>query len=129
MYFMRRLGYQLLGAGVLAISITLSLPGRVLALDKNDFGFDDADKLGLTTQKDGVDIAIDIVRWALGLLGLAAVIMIIYGGYQWLTAGGNDSQVENAKKTLRAAVIGLAIVMLSYAISILVFNVIDQAIQ
>lgn len=125
---MRRLGYIAFGAMIMAWTTWLSLPNRVFAvIDRKNFGFDDAGNLGLPTTENFVDdVVLGIVRWVLGLLGVAAVIMIIYGGYLWLTAGGEDKQVEDAKKTIRAAVIGLAIVLLSYSISILVVTVLDE---
>ena len=66
---------------------------------------------------------ITAIQWILGLLGLVAVIMIIYGGFMWMTAGGNDDRVGSAKKILSAAVIGLIIVLLSWAIISFAINV------
>jgi hypothetical protein len=65
---------------------------------------------------------INILQWVLGLLALVAVIMIIFGGVQWMTAGGNEDKIEKAKKIISAAVIGLIIVMLAWAIVIFVAN-------
>lgn len=127
---MRRMGYFAIGTLVALWMAWISLPNRVFAINKDDFGFDDAGNLGLPKTENFVDdVVLGIVRWVLSLLGVAAVIMIIYGGYLWLTAGGEDKQVEDAKKAIRAAVTGLAIVLLSYAISILVFSVIDDAVK
>ena len=65
---------------------------------------------------------IKIVQWVLTLLGLIAVIMIIYGGFIWLTAGGNEDKVSTAKRIISAAVIGLIIVLLAWAIITFVVN-------
>ncbi len=65
---------------------------------------------------------INIVQWALGFLGLVAVIMILLGGFQWMTAGGNEEKVASAKKIISAAVIGLIIVLLAWAIVIFVVS-------
>lgn len=62
------------------------------------------------------DTVINIVKWALGLLGLVAVIIIIYGGFLWMTAHGDATQIEKAKRVLKQAVIGLVIILLSWAI-------------
>lgn len=59
---------------------------------------------------------IRIVQWVLGFLGLVAVIMILIGGFQWMTAGGNEEKVASAKKIISAAVIGLIVVLLAWAI-------------
>ena len=58
----------------------------------------------------------NIINWVLGLLGIIAVIMILYGGFIWLTAAGNEENVTKAKNILSAAIIGLVIVLLAWAI-------------
>jgi len=73
------------------------------------------------------ETVIRVVQWALGLLALVAVIMIILGGFQWMTAGGNEERVEKAKKLISAAVIGLIIVLLAWAIVIFVVGVTTNA--
>ncbi len=62
----------------------------------------------------------NILNLALGLLALVAVVMIIIGGFTWLTAGGNEEKVDQAKKIISAAVIGLIIVLLAWAVVIFV---------
>ncbi|MEK7538199.1 MAG: hypothetical protein AAB619_04485 [Patescibacteria group bacterium] len=63
---------------------------------------------------------INILNLALGLLALVAVVMIIVGGFTWLTASGNEEKVDKAKKIISAAVIGLIIVLLAWAVVIFV---------
>ena len=60
---------------------------------------------------------VDIVNIALGFIGLIAVIFIIYAGFKWMTAAGNEEQVSSAKKMIVQAVIGLAIIFLAWAIA------------
>ena len=52
----------------------------------------------------------------IGALGVIAVIYMIYAGFLWLTAGGNDDQIKKAKTTIRRVIIGMIILTLSYAI-------------
>jgi hypothetical protein len=59
---------------------------------------------------------LNIITFVLGLLGLIAVIMILYGGFIWLTAGGNEDKVDSAKKIISSAAIGLVIILISWAI-------------
>jgi hypothetical protein len=63
---------------------------------------------------------INVISWVLGILALVAVVMIILGGFQWLTAAGSEEKIEKAKKVISAAVIGLIIVLLAWAIVIFV---------
>lgn len=57
-----------------------------------------------------------IIRIALGFVGIIMVVLIIYAGFLWMTAGGNDEQVGKAKKIIINAVIGLAIILSAYSI-------------
>ncbi len=65
-------------------------------------------------------VIINIIKWALGLLALVAVSYMIYGGYVWMTAAGNEARVEKAKQIILQAAIGLVIVLLSWAIVLFV---------
>ncbi|MFH1047914.1 MAG: hypothetical protein V1738_06450 [Patescibacteria group bacterium] len=65
-----------------------------------------------------------IINVALGLLGMVLLVLIIYGGFLWMTAQGNSDQVDKAKQIMTNAVIGLVIIMASYAIANFVFDAI-----
>lgn len=58
-----------------------------------------------------------IIYVALGIMGTVLLVIIIYAGFLWMTAGGNEEQIETAKKWIKNAVIGLAIILASYAIT------------
>lgn len=64
-----------------------------------------------------------IVMAVLSLLGVIFMILIIFGGILWMTAGGNEQRVDKAKTTITRAIIGLAVVLLAYAISIFIVSV------
>ncbi|MFH1284481.1 MAG: MMCAP2_0565 family pilin-like conjugal transfer protein [Candidatus Peregrinibacteria bacterium] len=61
-------------------------------------------------------LVLRIVNYFLGFLGILAVIMIIYGGVTYVTAAGSDEAIGNAKKIIMYALIGLIIILLSFAI-------------
>jgi len=63
---------------------------------------------------------LNIIRWLLGIMTLAAVTLIIYGGFIWMTSAGNEENVEKAKRIISAAVIGLIVILLAWAIVIFV---------
>src|SRR3989344_9110090 len=86
----------------------------VLAQDR--FGLETAAEVGLP-QSDLRVAIVNIIRWALGFLGLVAVIIIMYGGYLWLTAGGDAKKIDKAKKLLISAVIGLIIILSAFIIA------------
>jgi len=72
---------------------------------------------------------ITIVQWALGLLALVAVVIIIWAGFIWITAGGNDEKLEKSKKMITAAVVGLIVVLLAWAIVIFVVGATTNTTQ
>ena len=59
----------------------------------------------------------NIIRVFMGILGIFAVVLIIYAGYLWMNARGNEQQVEKARSILTQAVIGLIIILASYSIA------------
>lgn len=61
--------------------------------------------------------AIQIINTALGLLAILCTGLMIYAGFLWMTAGGNDEKVEKAKKTIWACVLGLLIILSAWGIS------------
>lgn len=75
--------------------------------------------IGLGTS-DLKQTVINIIQWVLGILALVAVVMIIYGGFTWLTAAGDDTKIDKAKKVISAAVVGLIVVILAWAIVIFI---------
>jgi hypothetical protein len=68
-----------------------------------------------------------ILRVALSLLGTIFVVIIVWGGYEWMTAGGNDQQIGTAKKRIFTGIIGLAVILSSYAIAYFIINSISTA--
>lgn len=71
------------------------------------------------------DLRVTIIRfinWALGLLGIIATVMMLWGGYVWMTAAGNEQKVKQAKKILLNAAIGLVVVLLAWSLINFVFR-------
>lgn len=79
------------------------------------------EELGLPTTDIRVIIA-RVIRIALGLLGMVFLVLILYGGYLWMTAGGNDEQINSAKKVLLNGTVGLLIILSAYSIVLLVMR-------
>lgn len=62
------------------------------------------------------DRMMQIVNWGLWVGGGVAVIYLIYGGFQYITAGSEKPQADQAKQTITYAIIG--VVVISFAIII-----------
>lgn len=61
-------------------------------------------------------IVLTIVNFFLTFLGLLAVIMVIYGGFLYVSSAGNEENVNKAKKILLYAVIGVVVIIVSFAL-------------
>ncbi len=57
-----------------------------------------------------------IVEYFLGFLGLAALAVVVYAGLQYLTSFGNEERTESARKLIFRAVIGIVIIVVSFAL-------------
>ncbi len=66
------------------------------------------------------------IKGFLSLMGIIFIILIIYAGFTWMTAGGDEQKVSKSKNTIARAAIGLFIVLSAYLITALVFNMIDN---
>ncbi len=58
-----------------------------------------------------------IVTTALSLVGTIFLLLTIYGGIRWMLARGDEAEIEKGKEIIKAAIIGLVIVMSAYAIT------------
>ena len=109
-----------------AITFTaVALPSMAMAQDLS-LGLEYAGSTGLGSQ-DLRTIVTSFIRVLLGFLGLIAVVIILVGGFKWMTAMGNDSQVDEAKDLIKAGVIGLVIILAAYAIANFAINTIISA--
>jgi len=91
------------------------LPSVVLAapnLGLNQFG--SQTQLGT---KPLTETIASIINVAMGLLGMIVVLLILAGGFLWMTAGGDEAKVTKAKGLIFGGVIGLAIILSAYAIA------------
>ncbi|OGY51851.1 MAG: hypothetical protein A2951_01250 [Candidatus Buchananbacteria bacterium RIFCSPLOWO2_01_FULL_56_15] len=95
----------------------------VLALDT---GINYGTALGLGT-KDVREGTMSIVNSLLGFLGIIAILIILWGGFRWMTAGGNEEKIGEAKKIITAGIIGLVIIFISFALATFVINSLVKA--
>jgi len=69
-----------------------------------------------------VQIIVAIIQIALSLLGIIFLIIIVFAGYSWMTAAGNEEAVKKAQDMIKRAIIGLVTVLMAYAITYFIFN-------
>ncbi len=63
------------------------------------------------------DVVGGIINSVLGILGTVFLVLIIYAGFTWMTAGGNEEKIQKAQKIIRNSTIGLLVVVLAFAIT------------
>ena len=98
-------------------------PGEILEETGEEAGFETSESgTGQLTRMIGL-----IINVLLSLLGIIFLILIIYGGFLWMTSSGNEEQVSKAKRIIRDAVIGLIILLAAYAISRFVVDALVEA--
>ena len=69
------------------------------------------------TQKPLPEIIGNIINIVLGFLGVLLLLYLLYAGFLWMTAGGEDKKTKQAQGIIQDAVIGLIIILASFAIS------------
>jgi hypothetical protein len=58
-----------------------------------------------------------LINVALSMLGMIAVVIVLIGGFKWMTAGGNEEKVGEARKLIFAGIVGMAIILSAWAIA------------
>jgi len=102
----------LIGAGVILIPVVTQAAGWAVPTQPTD----------APTSFDGV--VMNATNWILGFVTMIAVLMIIWGGVQYLTSAGNQDQARSAKDTLKFALMGLVVAGIAYAlVNVIVTNI------
>lgn len=66
-----------------------------------------------------------IIQWVLSLVGVLFLILMIWGGFSWMTSGGNQEQIKKARRTVTSAAIGLIIVLSAYALTVYIGGILS----
>ncbi len=117
---------------LLAIIITASflINTPALAFSFKD-SFNKEGSLSTLAQQSGYEkdpIAVEgyvgiILTAFFSLLGIIAIALIIYSGFTWMTARGNEAQVTKAKDNLFTVIIGLIFIIGGYALTIFLLRI------
>ena len=65
----------------------------------------------------------NVVTYALGFAGIVLFILLLMGGFKYITSGGDPKAVESAQKTLTYAIGGLVLILVSYLILVLITKI------
>lgn len=110
-------------AAMIAPAITNAVAAPVPPPEPKDvFGVKDINQ-NIALGKNSLQATVTgVINVALSLLGIIAVVIILIGGFKWMTAGGSEDKVAEARKLIFAGIIGLAIIMSAWAIAKFVIN-------
>ena len=118
--------------GLLTLSVfaLLLIPIFANAQDYGDHYTNMGDKpLYLDENLQPREAAVGIINLVLSFLGLVAVVIVLIGGFKWMTAGGNEEKVGAAKKLLVGGLVGLVIVLLAWGITTWLLDTIPDLTQ
>lgn len=105
-----------------AVATALALPATVMAAENpfnqarqltNSVG----DTAGISTSQTLPGMAGSIINVVLGFLGILLLFYMLYAGFLWMTAGGDEKKVTKAIDIIKQAIIGLVIIVAAFAIS------------
>ena len=107
----------------LGIGASLMLPASSVLAANNPFQQGQtlanqvAGDAGISSQKTLPQLIGQIINIVLTLLGMVFLILVLYAGFLWMTAQGDDKVVGKAKDIIRQAIIGLIVIVAGFAIS------------
>ncbi len=84
---------------------------------QTDIGLDNLEGINLGKEQDPVIVASAIINALLLLLGIISVIILLLGGFKWMTSAGNAEKVTEAKNLIKNGIIGLIIILSAYTIT------------
>ncbi len=113
---------------VLTLAILLTPVLAFAQADPNDpFGTGYLTGLAGLPTTDLKEVVINLINILLGILGIIFLLLVLYGGFLWMTAGGSDDQAAKGRKIIGNGIIGLIVIFVSFAIVTFVFNILVAA--
>lgn len=79
--------------------------------------------IGPSGTKSFGDLVTAIINILLFVIGSISIIFFILGGFRYVTAHGNEEMAEGAKKTMIHAIIGLVVVIMSFAVIFIITSI------
>lgn len=95
----------------------LPLPKRPNAENMKSLLGETIEPTGFSTSSTVEGVVANVIQTALGLVGIMFFILMVYGGFTWITARGDETRITKAKNIIIMAVIGLAVILLAYFVS------------
>ncbi|PLX26658.1 hypothetical protein C0583_06505 [Candidatus Parcubacteria bacterium] len=98
-----------------------------MGTESGDVGYQYGERGSASDVKDVRAFMADLINIFLGFLGIIFLVLIIYGGFLWMNASGDEAKITKAKSILVTGIIGLVVIMASFAIATFVIEKIYNA--
>ena len=120
----------LLSLAILTLSFQPVMAGQTL-WDSQDSGI--KDQLGQAFDETGQPTDVrtitgNIIKVFLAFLAIIFTVLIVLAGYKWMTAGGNETRLSEAKAQIRTGIIGFIIILCAYAITEFIYRNIEAVL-
>jgi hypothetical protein len=110
---------------MLSLAVVCALP-----VSAQDVGLNYVGVTGLQTSNlEPQAFAASVVKYLMTFLGIISVIVILLGGFRWMTAAGNEDKVAEAKKILASGVVGLIVILAAFAVVTFVIDISGKALS
>jgi hypothetical protein len=125
----------------LAATVVVLLPAAPALVQAAPSGVTTQIQQGLTTAAGGAGydtsqnggnltrIIGSLINTALSLLGVLLLLYLLYGGFIWMTAGGDEAKVKKARALITNTVIGLVIIVIAFALSNFILTQLATAVS
>lgn len=111
--------------GLLLAGVIFSFSVPVLALDPPP-GEVQEELRDLPSELEAKGRIASVVNWLLGIAATVAVLLIVVSGIRYIVSAGNQQEIDDAKKTITYAVIGLVITILAIVIVNVIIRIIGD---
>lgn len=106
-----------------ACASLITLTPAVHADTAVDVGLSDPNVSSLVLSNSSpVTTATKLINLAMTFLGLIAVVIILIGGFKWMTAGGNEEKTKGARDLIAAGIVGIVIILSAWGIATFVLQ-------
>ena len=94
-------------------SISLAFTG----LSASSTGVDMVENNVILSDNNPILIATNLINSVMVFLGILAVVIILMGGFKWMTAMGSEDKIKKAQQLMTAGIIGLVIILAAWGIA------------
>ena len=117
MNLLRKASYALAATALLAPTLVFAQAAGTNPFTQAQRYTNDVGSAAGLQSRELPEIVGQIINIVLGFMGIVLLAYFLYAGFLWMTAGGDSKKVEEATKMIRNAIIGLVIIVASFAIS------------